>query len=298
MYAPLCPRCGLPVAYFRGNVSRAYCGECGWNLNEVSGSFRKQDAFFVWIVAGFSVLIAIPALLHGISWRGVLILFGVPGTIAALGLFGNTKTRTRVDNLLYAVAKKPGADLSSATPETMPAKIITYVESLRSLPRPRQTRLNSITRTVIWLARLLPVFLGYFAFRSLFFPADRFGNFPGSALYLLTALFAIGLWFLIPIQLKNDPRLGLLIDGEIAMGRITPVSRWQQGTKVAFEFHDAVGNLARAQGANHTGYLLEGTYVPVFYDTQNPANCVPACGLNYELVLPEGMAAIHLPSRT
>jgi hypothetical protein len=113
----------------------------------------------------------------------------------------------------------------------MPAKIITYVESLRLPPRPRQARLNSITRRVIWLARLLPVFLGYFAFRSLFFPADRFGNFPGSALYLLTAMFAIGLWFLIPIQLKKDPRLDLLIDGEIAMGRITPVSRWQRGRK-------------------------------------------------------------------
>jgi hypothetical protein len=123
-------------------------------------------------------------------------------------------------------------------------------------------------------------------------------KFYGPTLYLVEALLAIGLWFLIPIQLKKESRLDLLIDGEIAMGRITPVSRWQLGTKVAFEFHDIIGNLVRAQGANHTGCLLEGTCVPVFYDAQNPTNCVPACALNHELVLPEGMAAIHLPSRT
>jgi hypothetical protein len=41
----------------------------------------------------------------------------------------------------------------------------------------------------------------------------------------------------------------------------------------------------------------EGTYGPVFYDAQNPTNWVPACALKYELVLPEGMAALHARSR-
>jgi hypothetical protein len=33
--------------------------------------------------------------------------------------------------------------------------------------------------------------------------------------------------------------------------------------------------------------------MPISYDAQNPSNCVSACALNYELVLPESMAATH-----
>jgi uncharacterized protein (DUF983 family) len=298
MYVSLCPRCGLPVVYFGRESSRPYCRECGWNLNLVTAGFRKQDHFFVWMIVGIGLLIAIHASLHGITWRTFLLLYGTLGVISALGFFVKKKTTTRVENLLNAVASRPDADLSSAAPEIMPAKVITYVKALRSLPRPRQTQLNSLSRSVIWMFRVIPVFLGYQAVHSLVSPANRLEKFPGPGLYLLEALLAIGLWYLLPFRFKKEPRLTLLTNGEIAMGRITPVSRWQQRMKVAFEFHDTIGNLVRAQGANHTGYLLEGTYVPVFYDAQIPANCVPACALNYELVLSEGMAAIHLPSRT
>jgi hypothetical protein len=70
------------------------------------------------------------------------------------------------------------------------------------------------------------------------------------------------------------------------------------GVEVAFEFCDAAGNLVRAQRANHTGFLPQGTYMPIFYDAQNPSNCVPACALNYELVLPESMAATDYLGRS
>jgi hypothetical protein len=230
--------------------------------------------------------------LHDIPWHAFLFVYGGLGTVTAAGVLGIRNGTSRTNNLLRAVASKPGAELSSTAPEITPAK-----DRLRGIsPFPAPPSSDSAERHVArhHLDSSDSSRLGGFSVvHTLFSPANRVGKFSGPGFYILEVFLAIGLWFLLPLHFKTEPRIALLVDGEIATGKSLPVPRLRQGVEVAFEFCDAAGNLVRTQRANHTGFPPEGTYMPIFCDAQNPSNCVPACALNYELVLPESMAATH-----
>ena len=149
---------------------------------------------------------------------------------------------------MRAVASKPGAELSSTAPEITPAKVIGFAESLHSLLRPRQTRMNDMSRVTIWILRMVPVFWGFSVVHTLVSPANRVGKFSGPSFYVLEALLAIELWFLLPLHFKKEPRIALLVDGGIATGKSLPVPRLRQGVEVAFEFCDA-GRKSRTRSA-------------------------------------------------
>ena len=158
MYVLSCPRCGLPVAYIGRERHRPYCKDCGWILNLGTRGSDKQHHFFPGMIIGIALLVAFDAALHDIPWHAFLFVYGGLGTVTAAGVFGIRNNTSRTNNLLRAVASKPGAELSSTAPEITPAKVIGFAESLHSLPRPRQTRLNAMSRVTIWILRIVPVF--------------------------------------------------------------------------------------------------------------------------------------------
>jgi hypothetical protein len=171
------------------------------------------------------LLVAFDAALHDILWHAFLFVYGGLRTVTAAGVFGIRNNTSRTNNLLRAVASvasKPGVELSSTAPEITPAKVIGFAESLHSLPRPRQTRLNAMSRVTIWILRIVPVFWGFSVVHTLVSPANRVGKFSGPGFYILEALLAIGLWFLLPLHFKKEPRIALLVDGEIAPGKSLP----------------------------------------------------------------------------
>lgn len=109
------------------------------------------------MIIGIGLLVAFDAALHDIPWHAFLPVYGGLGTVTAAGVFGIRNNTSRANNLWRAVANKPGAELLTA-PEITPAKVIGFAESLHSLPRPRQTRLNAMSRVTIWILRIVPVF--------------------------------------------------------------------------------------------------------------------------------------------
>ena len=154
-----------------------------------------------------------------------------------------------------------------------------------------------MSRAVIWLARVLPVLLGYVSLRALFNAEHRVEPFHGPALYLVVTLLAVGLWFLIPMALKREPHLGLLTKGEISMARVIPVSGRNIRRRVILEFRDVFGNPVRTECTSNMGLLQAGTYIPIFYDRENPERCIAACDLNHEIVLPTDSSSVESSNR-
>jgi hypothetical protein len=112
MYVLLCPRCGLPIAYIGRERHRPYWKDCGWNLKLVTD---KQRHFFPGMTIDRNRPAGLPLMprcttFHGMRFSGL-------GTVTAAGVFGIRNNTSRTNNLLRAVASKPGAELSSATPE-------------------------------------------------------------------------------------------------------------------------------------------------------------------------------------
>ena len=110
------------------------------------------------MIIGIGLPVAFDAAVHDIPWHAFLFVYSGLGTVTAAGVFGIRNNTSRTNNLLRAVASKPGAELSSTAPEITPAKVIGFAESLHCLPRPRQTRLNAMSRVTIWILRIVPVF--------------------------------------------------------------------------------------------------------------------------------------------
>lgn len=281
MHPVLCPRCGIGVSYFRRERVGPYCGECGWNLGWVSAISRRPNWFFLKALLACGLLIPIQTLTREISWPGAALEFGVLSSVAALLYLGLTKQRKRAENLVNTIAQKQGADLSSNSPNDPPEKVLACEESLRASPP--KVIFYSLKRTVVWLARILPVILVYVAARPLFYAGYRLEGFRGPTLYLVQTLLALGLWFFLSMVVKQKPLPAQLLKGGISMAKIMPVPGRSSRGVALFEFHDVSGNLVRSERPSNTGLLYQGTYVPVFYDAENPERCIAACDLNYEV---------------
>ena len=294
MDAPLCPRCGFAVVFWTAG-RLPFCAECGWNFEDVCKSFRKNGRHAAWIVGALPFLVGVRLLGHRANWSAALILFGIAGAVVALVASTRSRQNRRMEALRDAIERKPGSDLSSKSPAELPARAATFGESLRSLPRPRPVRLTPQTRATIWVLRVVPVFFAYWALHDLLFPRRPIGMVSGPAISALLLLMSVFAWFLLPRSLRRESRLLLLASGEVAIGRVTTSARRFPGVGVSFRFRDLNGKLFEGQGANHSEYRLDGTYIPVFYAAQNPADCVPICALNYELAWPkETSAAVGL----
>jgi hypothetical protein len=289
--APLCPRRGFAVVFWTAG-HLPFCAECGWNFEDVCESFRKNSRHAAWIVGALPFLVGVRLLGHRANWSAALILFGIAGAVVALVASTRSRQNRRMEALRDAIERKPGSDLSSKSPAELPARAATFGESLRSLPRPRPVRLVTQARAAIWMVRVIPLFLAYWALHDLIFPMRPIGMMSGPGISTILLLLSLFVWFLAPRSLKRESHLPLLAAGEVAMVRATTSSRRFPGAGIRFQFR------VEGQGANHTEYRLDGTYIPVFYDAQNPANYVPSCALNYELALPKEAATAAGLSRT
>ena len=288
MDAPVCPRCGFTVVFWiAGRLP--FCAECGWNFEDASKSFHKNGHHAAWIVGALPFLVGVLLLRRPATWWAALTLFGIAGAFVVLVASTGFRGNRRLETLRDAIKRKPGSDLSSAAPAELPVRAVAYGESPRSLPRPRSVRLTSQTRAAIWVLRVIPVFLAYWALHDLLFPTRPIGMMSSPGVSAMLLLIGILAWFLLPRQLGREARLPLLAAGEIAIARMTKSSSRFPGRGVIFQFRGLDGRLVEGRGPNHTEYRLDGTYIPVFYDVQNPANCVPSCALNYELALPKGV---------
>jgi|SRR5580704_7928102 hypothetical protein len=280
MHPVLCPRCGIGVSYFRRERVGPYCGECGWNLDWVSTISRRPNWFFLKALLACGLLIPTQTLTHEISWRGAVLEFGVLSIIAAFLYLGLTKQRKRAENLVNRIAQKQGADLSSNSPNDPPERVLACEESLRA--NPPKVRFYFPNRTVVLLARILPLILVYLAARPLFYTGYRLDGFRGPMLYLIQALLALGLWLFFSMVVKQRQLPVQLLKGGISMAKIMPVPGRSSRGVAFFEFLDASGHQVRTERPSNMSLLYQGTYVPVFYDPENPASCIAACDLNYE----------------
>jgi hypothetical protein len=99
--------------------------------------------------------------------------------------------------------------------------------------------------------------------------------------------FAILLLLILVSQWRTMAReRDLLENGEVVLGKI--VQRWsnRSASAIKYEFQDSAGETHRQTGTDYTQKLQEGMSVPVFYDRENPARQVPACGTYHEVILP------------
>ena len=162
----------------------------------------------------------------------------------------------------------------------MPRGVVAYAEALRAIPRP-----------AIAMIRVMGGILVFVVVHDLLFPVHTIMMISNALSSMGLLLSGATFWFMVPVPLRREPRLNLLVNGEVLLARVARVSqRWGKGERLGFEFHDVNGKLVRGQGANHDGFPMAGAFVPIFYDPQNPENCAPAFALNYELVLPQGFA--------
>jgi uncharacterized protein (DUF983 family) len=233
MYPVLCPRCGIGVSYFRRDHVGPYCGECGWNLDLVSEYSRKQDWSFIKMSLAWVLLIAISALLYAISWRWPSFLCGALCVLTPLIFFAATKERSRAENLVNTVARKPGADLFSNAPDAPPGKVLACEVSLRA--GPRYVRFKSSNRVVMWIASILPLTVFYASARPLFITEYRLDRFPGPWLYLFETLPGVRLWLLIFKTFRQVHPVELVNNGDISTARVIPVP---DRTEAIFEFLD------------------------------------------------------------
>jgi hypothetical protein len=89
-----------------------------------------------------------------------------------------------------------------------------------------------------------------------------------------------------------------LLKGGISMAKVMPVLGRSTRGVALFEFHDVSGNLVRTERPSNTALLYQGTYIPVFYEPENPASCIAACDLNYEILQANESSSVESPSRS
>lgn len=281
MYPVLCPRCGLDVCYFRADRTGPYCGECGWNLDSVSEP-RLKDRSLLPITLSLPPLVTIMTLVYGGSWRRALLLFGASSVLATLAFFAGKKQLKRMQSLVTAVSQKRDANLSSDTQEASPTRVLAYEEFLRQCPR--QLRPLGTNPVAIWIMYIVFGLLLFVSVRPLFSATYRLRQFQSPALYALESTFVIGMWYLFWKASRQEPPLEVQLDGEICLARVVPATTIRG--RATYEFWTASGNLVRVDRRSNTGALYTGTFIPVYYDRDDPTNCFGACDLLYELVLP------------
>jgi hypothetical protein len=103
-------------------------------------------------------------------------------------------------------------------------------------------------------------------------------GFPGPALYLFETLLAVGLWFLIFKTFRQVHPVEVVTKGDISMARVIPVP-------------DVSGNPVRTERPSNVGLLYSGSYIPVFYNRENPARCIGAWDLDCDLNLPKNSSS-------
>jgi hypothetical protein len=272
MHPVLCPRCGADLSFFRPHQTRRYCGECGWNVAWVCEVEQKQN---IPLLVALPVLVSILALFYGTRWPGVLVAFSLSSAFVVVAFFSLRKRRQRARDLAVSIGKKPGSDLSSLAPDSPPEQILARESDLRA--NPPRVSLHSPNPWIVWTARIL---LGLFVFvtaRPLFAVEFRLEQFPGPWLYIGETGLALGLWAL-TLGFFNFKPLPARLLSAISLAKLVPAPD-EMGT--IFEYRDASGNFLRTRRHTNTGRLYHGTYIPVFYDKDNPAECIAACDLRY-----------------
>jgi hypothetical protein len=222
MEGPPCPRCGAP-AWGARNLSLPYCNDCGWNLDEVCRLYHKHDRSFAWVVCGFAVVIGIPAIIRN-PQKGVLLLV-VMLAFSMLAIFsvGRSRSALRLKATRQAVAQRPGSDLSCATPNIMPTGVVGYAEALRAIPRPRAVRLKVVTRMAIAMIRVRGGIFVSVVVHDLLFPAPTIMMISNALSSIGLLLSAAMFWFMVPVPLRKEPRLNLLVNGEVLLARVARV---------------------------------------------------------------------------
>jgi hypothetical protein len=279
VFPVLCPRCGLDICYFVAGETSPYCAGCGWNLGRVSKPRLTNPVGFL-AIRSLPVLLTIVGLLGSATRRSVLLIFGTSSVLAILGELAARKNLKRMTGIVRAVSQKPGADLSSAIPATRPARVVAYEAQLRR--HRRDLRPIAKCWIAIWSVHVIFAALLFIPARPLFSAAYRLQDFPGPALYVLECAVIGGLWYFFwnMFRLRRPQRVQL--SGEISLARVVP-EKTTRGT-ANYEFQAVSGKLWQVTRSSNVGVLYCGTYIPVFYDRDDPTNCFGACDLSYQQV--------------
>jgi hypothetical protein len=161
---------------------------------------------------------------------------------------------------------------------------------VRLLPRPRPVRFNGTARMALWTTRVIPIGLGYWGIHDLVLPNSPIGlaeEWPMKARLYGSVILAIGiaLWFLMEKSLERKEERDLVQNGEVALARVTGPVSLSLTPGVTYEFSDGYGNIVQGRGRDIERRCREGSYVLVFYQSDEPRKALPLCGTNYEVAI-------------
>lgn len=159
---------------------------------------------------------------------------------------------------------------------------------VEALPRPR-------TVVTAWRDRI--ILLAILAFSCIWATLWTRGIYTswqkGNKTWSLIALFFLAFLILMTLlEMRRELRnRALLIDGELALGRVT--HQRTTGTKtrkseVSYEFTDAVGRTVTGRGYDWTKKYVENMPLIVFYEPRDPSQNVSICTTLWKLRTPNG----------
>jgi hypothetical protein len=159
---------------------------------------------------------------------------------------------------------------------------------LAELPRPRPVRMSrqgKLNVTIVVITLLL--LAGGLIAMSVMQPQSGRKNHapPPRALVYVLPLGLVSVIALV-MQLSVARQRQLLVEGEIAMARVTKQWITRNGYGINYEFTTPAGGAFSRMSTDTARRLLVGMDVPVFYDPQRPKRQVALCASFYEVILP------------
>ena len=264
-----CPKCGVRAAG-TGSGEKAYCAQCGWNVQATAVSLRKEMRGF-WAAACIGVVLALVAWLRGpYGFQGALMIASAfvlfPVSFALLARFSLNKI-LRMKTADYVPTPVP------AIRETTSSDALGKYSNASSAP-PRPVRLSwrgwlysiGISLPVAAFILLLKLILG-----------DATGSFGRHPVKTWFALLAIGCysWFCIRYILNRWTEWDLLAGGKFARGFVLQQEvPWRSLPCVVYCFRDVLGHEFRNRVTDFSHGLYEEMPVSVFYKEDDPTQSV------------------------
>jgi uncharacterized membrane protein len=266
-----------------------YCAQCGWQKKETERQLRLNLKMVpIAFGAMLLILVVLFARSHAQGRNGWIV--GVFLTFPLIALVVSfVVTKRNLKKLLAQPAPTVRlAAAESATTASMLEMPPQYQAILRSVP-PRKLRMSRRGRFNLTLTLMvLLIFAGIMIVQlyRAWAAAHAFSTFGPREWGM--AGFAVLLLLMLVWQWRTlDRQRELLVNGEVAVARITEKAGSRNAAAIRYEFSDFAARKHVKVGTDYSQKLEPGMSVPVFYNRENPNRQVPACGTFHEVVIEE-----------
>ncbi|MFZ0639756.1 MAG: hypothetical protein WAN33_01760 [Candidatus Acidiferrales bacterium] len=282
-----CPKCGAATIPAMG---RSYCAQCDWNRDAAERRLVRVQWLVPALIVIFDLMGIIGLGIRDHNWAGAILLATLPVLLLGMVFAGaaqglrQLRGQSRGRNIGPSAARNAGAAESAIDRKAEKEKF------LLSIPPPRPVGLSPRGKTSLTLILFAVFVFEAILIRNLYrvwYSTHSFAGFHGQEIFL--ACVAVGVAtipFFVRSRMMRDQ--DLLINGEVAVGRVTDQRRFKNNSAVRYEFQDAAGQTLSGSANDFTRLLDKGMAVFVFYDPQNSKRHIAACGAYFEVVNPRG----------